>query len=124
MTPEPAVSGPRSVFRSVVGPLVAYHVLVLAGAYFILLGFVGGSRNLELAGVGVVAAGILTELWVLRWSARLVRRAADRGAGERISTGQSSLYLPPKASLCVRCGAHESGVRRTCSRCGNPMVRV
>jgi ribosomal protein L40E len=115
----------RSIFRTVVGPLVAYHVLILVGAYLIVLGYVENVRVFEVAGIGFVVVGVLTELWVLRWSAGITRRAARPGTGDPIGKSESTGAATAQQSVCLRCGARDpTGVRRTCRRCGNPMVRL
>lgn len=125
MTPEERTpSGPRAVLRRVGGPLLAYHALILAGAYLVVLGYVDGTEGFEIAGSVLVAAGIGTELGVLGWSIRLTRRTASVGdESQRPGTEPPSPH-PPVGSICVRCGDQASSRRRTCPRCGGPMVQL
>lgn len=124
MRAERAPTGPRSVLRRIGGPLIAYHALILAGAYLIVLGYTDGSAGLEWVGAALVGAGILTELWVLVWSARSTRRAAALEPVGRPPGTSPSSSRPPAEFICVRCGRQEPGIHWTCPRCGGPSVPI
>ncbi|HYB79046.1 MAG TPA: hypothetical protein VEG66_04715 [Thermoplasmata archaeon] len=108
------------MLRKVGGPLFLYHVLILLGAYLIVWGWIQRTPAWEIVGAVLVAAGIATEVTVLAWSARLVRRTAARQGPTRRSTRE----LPRETWLCVRCGRSESGPCPTCPRCGGTVVKV
>lgn len=119
--PRPPI-GPHRVLKIVGGPLVLYHLLIFAGAYLLVVGFETASRAYEIAGSALVGAGIGTEVLLLGWSARLVRRTAietDRAGLEEVRYG-SGRYR----SLCPRCGRVGDEVLRSCPRCGGSTVRL
>lgn len=96
--------------RRVIGPLLAYHALVLAGGFLLVLGVVQGSTLERDVGAGVLAAGVATAVAVLAWSARLAR--APRSAGS----------VGPVPRVCPRCGRTGPDGRTVCDRCGAPLV--
>ena len=119
-----SATGPRSILRRIGGPLLLYHILILVGAYLIVLGFIGHTQADQFAGWVLVAVGVCVEGAVVWWSATLTKRAAGRAS---LAKGIRLESLPRTDRtlrwLCVRCG--QDGIERStvCPRCGGPVVR-
>lgn len=110
------VEGRVHGLRRVVLPLMANHVLILVGAWFLVSSDLAHRTTAAAVGASVLAGGIAIELAVLLWSASLVRAAARSTRGTPAASMQ-------QRSRCISCGW--SGVRRVgapCPRCSKPIV--
>lgn len=96
--------------RRAIGPLLAYHALVLAGGFLLVIGVVQRSTMERDVGAAVLAAGVATAVAVLVWSARLARSPGSTGA------------VGPVPRVCPRCGRQGTEGRTVCDRCGAPLV--
>jgi len=103
-------------FRTALGPLLLYHILIVVGGALTIVAVVRGPPELLVPGVGILAAGIGTVIAVLIWSGRLARRAADEQAH-----GPSSERRP--RWVCVRCANSGVGYPAVCPRCGGWLTR-
>ncbi len=110
-------------FGSLLGILLTYHALVLAGGGSIVIGLATSRPVLELVGVPLLAAGVAVQLGVIVWS---VRRPNDRAMPvstssdpERSARGPLSLT----ARLCTSCGWGGPGPL-LCPRCHRVTVPV
>ncbi len=114
--------GPRPILRKLGGPLLLYHILILAGAYLVVLGIIDGSPLLQVVGVVSIVAGVVTEAAVLAWSAQLVRRAASAKDGSDRETAQPAEASSLRGQLCVRCGWSGRDTGHICPRCAGLLV--
>ncbi len=107
-----AVPGSTGLAR-ILPALAAYHLLLLAGAVLLLLVGVGlADRLLALPGIVLVAAGLLTQFAVVRWS---LRRSPRSAAG--------SAAIEPRPMLCTTCGWKGTASSIFCPRCHRVLVR-
>jgi hypothetical protein len=119
---RPATSWRRnSVFRRALGPLLAYHALILLGAYLVVAGSAGSMPDWIPVGLGLIGAGIVVAIGVLAWASLLTRRAGRRG---HAAPGSSPSTVRETRWLCWACGWHSESPEGTCPRCGKPMVAV
>ena len=116
---------PRRVLRLVGGPLLAYHGLILVGAFVFLYGVSGHLPLWEILGVVLVAAGIALECAILLWSATLTQRSArERTSLGSTSAGGSERGHEVVQAGCVRCGRVQSRSLTVCPQCGGVCVRL
>jgi len=112
--------GPRTLLRKVAGPLVAYHALILIGAFLVIAG--GGWGPWRAVGAGLVGVGIALEVAILAWTAALTRSAA----AEPTTMGRS-LAHPSRGGarrVCVACGREGVEGIATCPQCGKAVVSL
>jgi hypothetical protein len=110
--------------RRALGPLFAYHAIIIVGAIVLLLGIARSEALWVDTGSVVVAAGIAVYLAVVAWTIQLARRSARPTGNSSASTPQSVLPDPRGRSLCPSCGwkgDRESGI---CPRCGKLLVTI
>jgi hypothetical protein len=103
-------------FRTALGPLLLYHVLIVLGGALTIVAIVRGPSELFVPGIGVLAAGIVTVVAVLIWSGRLAHRAAEAPAP------RTSAELRPRW-VCIRCANAGTGHPSVCPRCGGWLTR-
>lgn len=118
-----AEAGPGKVTRLVLGPLLANHLMILLGAYFLVAGTSGGRPGWISLGASLVGTGIGIELAVLWWSASLVHRSARVERSQPEIAGASA----PSAdrSLCPYCGwSGRTRAFAACARCNRPTIRM
>ncbi len=111
----------RTLLRTALGLLLAYHVLILVGAFFLIVG--ADSRNglWEWVGVVLVVGGITTVIAVLWWTATLAHRGSPTVAG---IPGELEATVPPRLrSVCSGCGWIGIAQTATCPRCRRPLIR-
>jgi hypothetical protein len=113
----PDAGAPSRVFRTVAGPLLLYHALILGGAAVLLLGILDARGLWEVVGTGLLVAGIAIEVAVLVYAARLTRQAAARGYFERPAADR-------REYLCLRCALRSRDPGPVCPRCGGSRVPV
>ncbi|MFZ0891960.1 MAG: hypothetical protein WB778_02005 [Thermoplasmata archaeon] len=106
----------------VVGPLLTYHVLLLAGAFLLLAGYARGDALWMVAGASLIVAGIVVEIAILWWTASMIRHAPyprdERGSKE-------TPEAPTKWSrLCTSCGWKGHAPTVLCPRCQRLTVPV
>jgi hypothetical protein len=101
-------------FRRTLGPLIAYHALVIVGGLLMIDGVYRGSTVERDVGAAVLGVGVATALAVLVWTARLARAPGPSRPG----AGPSS---PPERT-CPRCGRPEREGRTVCVQCGAALV--
>lgn len=118
MVRSAAEPGPRPAlrFRSAVGPLLLYHVLILLGGAMILVAVLHGPPALLVPGVVILIAGVSTVVAVLAWTARLAREAA-LAHGATASSGDRARWV------CTRCAYASSRVGAICPKCGGWLIR-
>lgn len=124
--PEQSVSRYRSpsvVMRLVAPPLLAYHALILVGAYVIVRGDTAGSLPLLYSGLAMVAAGIATEAAILAWSARLTLRSAAASVADRTRAGPAGTRASNSHRFCTGCGWSGAITQGLCPRCAHPLIR-
>lgn len=110
------------MIRTIVGPLLAYHILILVGALFVVAGIRQDNLSWEWVGVFLVIAGVATMIAVLWWAASLARR-------NWTALGPPSRELPEpntteRRSVCGSCGWMGISRTPTCPRCRKPVVRM
>ena len=110
-------TGARVRFRTALGPLLLYHVLILSGGALAIVAVVRGPTVLLVPGLVLLAAGIITVLWVLGWAGRLAGRAAAASPSREAP-------LPMARWICVRCGNAGTGQPVVCPRCGGWLTRA
>jgi hypothetical protein len=101
-------------FRRSLGPLIAYHALVIVGGLLLIDGAYRGSTAERDVGAAVLIVGVATALAVLVWSARLARAPGP----SRPDAHPSS---PPERT-CPRCGRRDREGRTVCVQCGAALV--
>lgn len=118
MASDPAGPGPGPPlrFRTAVGPLLLYHLLILLGGGLILVAVLHGPSDLLLPGVAILIAGLVAVLAVLAWAGRMARRAASSAVRPEASIGGPRW-------VCTRCGHTVTQLRAVCPRCGGWLVR-
>lgn len=129
--PEPQVvadgggsyGSPSVVMRLAAPPLLAYHALILVGAYVVVRGDTSGSLLLLGIGLAMVVAGILTELAVLAWSAGLTRHSAALPSARPTREVEPGRSGPAARRICWSCGWSGDGPGTICPRCARPLVR-
>jgi ribosomal protein S27AE len=119
MAGEEASGGGRAsvrpwTIRRALGPLLAYHVLVLVGGVLVVEGVLQGSDLERDLGVVTLIAGVATALGVLRWTAKLAR-------GSRYSRPAGAATSAPSRT-CPRCGRAGQDGRTVCEQCGSALV--
>jgi hypothetical protein len=104
------------------GPLLADHVLILVGAYFVIAGHERGSAGSVALGASFVSAGVLLEAVVVVWTARQVRRL---GPGSVVPSGAAAILgTGRETARCFSCGwTGTPGPSRVCRRCGRATIR-
>lgn len=116
-------SGPSAILRKALGPLLAYHVLILGGAFFVGWGISVGPKVDLTIGVALIVVGIGVEGAVLVWSAGLARRSVGAFSGTQPEGGPAPGKSRLEPVLCIGCGWSGSGGRSICPRCGKPLIR-
>ena len=111
---------PRPVLRRVGGPLVAYHAMILLGAFLLVTGSRWGFWSI--VGAVLVAAGILVELGILIWSASLTRTASVPHHLAGTTSTKTSRASPRR--VCPACGRVGDQAAATCPRCGRAVVSL
>ncbi|MGC2035263.1 MAG: hypothetical protein WA761_07470 [Thermoplasmata archaeon] len=106
------------------GPLLMYHVLLLAGGFVVIAGYLRHSFPWTVLGWALIVGGILIELTILWWSVRLVRRQPVDPAPSASSIGSPGPGAGPARWICVACGWRGPEGNRFCPRCGKVMVRL
>jgi len=115
-------AGPSAILRKAFGPLLAYHVLILGGAFLVGWGISVGSRAGLVIGLALIVLGIGVEVAVLVWSAGLtIRSARTQSWSRREGTTPGPTGIGP--SLCTGCGWSGSVGRSICPRCGKVLIR-
>ncbi len=109
--------------RLVAPPLLAYHALILVGAYVIVRGDTAGSLPLLYTGLAMVAAGIATEAAILAWSARLTLRSAASSGADRMRAGAVGTRASASHRFCMVCGWSGAVTQGLCPRCAHPLIR-
>jgi hypothetical protein len=112
---------PPSTARRWIGPLFAYHLLILAGAVVLVLGVARGSQLLIDVGSIVIGSGVSVQLWVLYVTGKLARQ------GPPVTVAAVGGDHPPDSSgrwLCPACGWRTEGATRNCPRCGKFLIRL
>jgi hypothetical protein len=107
--------GARRLLRRALGPLAAYHVMILVGAALIVEGRLHGSPTWFDLGVALAVAGIVLELLILGWTYRLAASAAARSM-PRVDAAPREPSVPTR--LCVSCAWHGRWAGACCPRCG------
>ena len=115
--------GPTAILRKALGPLLAYHILILGGAFFVAWGVSVGSRANLAIGVALIVAGIAVEVAVLVWSAGLTKQSARMATGPWPVDRPASVRPMVGPRFCTGCGWFDSADRSICPRCGRPLVR-
>lgn len=108
--------------RIVAVPLLAYHVLLLAGAFILLTGLARGDELWIGVGGGLIVAGIGIELAVLWWSASLVRRTTGSNESGPLSVRESNPVGRPR--LCASCGWKGKARGPLCPRCQKMTIMI
>jgi hypothetical protein len=119
--PDEGPTGPRATLKKIGMPLLAYHVLILLGAFVVLSGLVVGPFGSEPFGLVLIGAGIALEIGILWWAVTLVRGAA------RTTSGRSEVALPTgplRRWICPGCGRIGRELLATCPLCGRVRVRL
>lgn len=109
----PSGPSPRPLLKKLFGPLVVYHVLILFGAFLIVVA--NGWGTWRFVGIALVVLGISVEISILVWTASLARSASSDSSN------------PPRGGvsrICVACGRKGSEPMRICPRCGREMVSL
>jgi hypothetical protein len=112
---------PRWVWRRVAPALVVNHVLILAGAYFVIEGAFRFGPAWIAAGAALLAGGVGIEVGILFWSARLARKASGKVA-RPVRLDGSVTVASARVARCFRCGWHGEVRRQTCPRCGGVLL--
>lgn len=121
--PGAGYRSPSVVMRLVAPPLLAYHVLILVGAYLIVRGDSAGSLPLLYIGLALVVAGIATEAAILAWSARLTQRSAVAPGSVGAPVGHTETAAAISRRFCIGCGWTGEEARTLCPRCARPLIR-
>jgi len=102
--------------------LLLDHVLILLGAFFLVVGAHRGMAAGAAWGIFLIAAGVGTEIAVIGWTVSLARHPPSQ-LGTPLSPG-SVPALGPGLSLCPGCGwsGRPTGAR-LCPRCLRGLVR-
>lgn len=116
-------SGPSSILRKALAPLLAYHILILGGAFFVGWGITVGPRADFILGVALIVVGIGVEGAVLAWSASLTMESARTAGRPSSAVGLAPGNPGVGTGLCTGCGWSDSRSRTICPRCGKPLVR-
>jgi hypothetical protein len=112
MPPRSDGAPKTSSLRRALGPLIAYHALVLGGGFLVIDGWLRSS-DLEISvGALVLAAGVATAIAVLRWAAHLARAPSVAGTPDGLVVRW----------VCPRCTLESLDRRATCRRCGAVVV--
>ncbi len=110
--------------RRYAGPLLAYHVLIIAGGATFLAGIAWSAALWSVAGLAVLMAGLVLHVLVLYSTAK---RAGQGLPSSSASLGNQHLVQgasPEVPSLCPACGLRADTAARTCPRCGKFLVRT
>lgn len=121
--PERVPQTPR-LLGTVGGPLLANHLLLLAGAFLVVRGFVSGPSLSIVIGSTLIAAGVAIEIWIIVWSARLVRRGSSGLPAPFPRGSESGRGSSDRHRLCVGCGWRGGEGPQFCPRCGKVLVRL
>jgi hypothetical protein len=97
--------------RRALGPLLAYHVLVVLGGFLLLDGVLQGSALERVIGVAMLVAGVVTAIAVVIWTATLAQASGPSRRGDG-----------PPPRKCPRCGRAGRDGWTVCDRCGAPLV--
>ncbi|MGA8275523.1 MAG: hypothetical protein WB789_07335 [Thermoplasmata archaeon] len=120
---EPEPRWPRTT-RSLLGTLLAYHVLLLAGVGALVFGFARNWPFWTYVGFGLIIAGIALQQFVLHWSADLAIHGTPFAPGLSGPDAQSSASDPGGRWLCAACGWRGVRGAGSCPRCGKFLVRL
>jgi len=122
--PRSPPRSPSSTLRTIAGPLLIYHALLLGGAFLLIRGNVLGSLPSLLAGAALIVGGIAVEIAILYWAAGLIRASARSHA---VAEGTDSVReVAPVTGrwLCTVYGWKGDSRRQVCPRCGRLMIRI
>lgn len=108
--------------RRIFGPLVMYHLLVLAGGFCTIYAISVGPRWLLVLGIPLIGLGLAVQWTIVAWSVGVAREAA-RTREEHPALYRSERRATGFLTSCVRCGWSGTSELGTCPRCGNPLVR-
>jgi hypothetical protein len=106
------------------GPLVAYHVLIVGGGAVFLAGVVWSSPLWIGCGLAVLILGIAIHLWVLYSTAKRVPQGPavlPRSSGAGATRGGPAA---PSVRMCPTCGFRGELDRPNCPRCGKFLIRI
>lgn len=87
--------------------LIVRTVLKAGGGWFVAKGFLSGNETTQLAGAGMVLAGILHHLWTERTD---ILKAIQGGPGVWIVGGAAALTLATSGCVGYQTVNHQSGV--------------
>jgi len=123
---RPARTEPRRPFTAgwLLGTLLAYHVLFLAGAGALVFGFARNSPIGMYVGLALIVVGIAAQQFVLRRSADLATRGTPFTVGSLGRGAQSRTPDPRGPWLCPGCGWRGVQGAGSCPRCGKFLVRL
>ena len=121
--PTPKSPRPSPVGRYL-GPLVAYHVLIVSGGAVFLVGAVWRSAWWTGFGLAVLIGGIAIHVWVLYSTAKRVPQGPV--LSPRPSAGGTARAGPVAHSvwMCPTCGFRGELDLPNCPRCGKFLVRI
>lgn len=115
-------TGPSRLMRRVTGPLLAYHALILLGAFVLVWGAAYGSRSEVVIGSVLIGAGIALELAIVAWTASLTRDAARSRGTSGTLAGAPAVPGSFDRWLCTGCGRRAEQKLGICPRCGRSMI--
>jgi hypothetical protein len=123
-TSQPRIGGAPSVLRRYLGPLLAYHVLIIGGGAGLVAGIAWGSTFWAAVGLSALIAGVGIHLLVLYSTAKRVTQEAQRPTNSAENRESAARFAPGVRRLCPSCGFRGETADRACPRCGKFLIVV
>lgn len=102
-------------------PLLAYHAVILVGAFALVYGVERSVPDLVPLGIALIVLGIAIALALLVWAARSTLDAPGPVWDRPPPAAPSG---PPRQYLCPSCGWKGSSAGYLCPRCQRPVARL